>query len=231
MKKALSLALCALLLLALLPALAETQPPFEPIVPLPRVEVELNQPEDITRSLPQTTDVVQITDGVYTITSKGVTISLQAPFGFYGFSQDVAQQMDAYMHVFQNPRAAMEYIFALDLSLFLTAPQSTTQLMYFTRRTQVSEFFVSLLDTASFETALNYFASNVKGDIEVGRVTIKGREFITSREVTNGNQPTLVYFTYQDGAMLGFQLIPDGEQISPEEVELLASFVEMVTFP
>lgn len=223
MKKILTLALCALMLLV--PAAFAQEPPFEPLPPLPPLEVEIIREAGQARSLPVSEEVVDIQQDIFTITSKGVTSKLQVPFGWYGFSQDVARQLDAYMNIFNNPRGAMDYVFALDLSLLLIDSQTNNQMMFFTRANQLSGFFVSMESPETHEAVFAYFSKNAPNSM-AEKLEIAGRPFVKTEEIDSSGTPTLVIFTYHNGVMLGFQLLPEDGAINEGDLQLLSSFVE-----
>lgn len=225
MKKTLTLLVAALVLLAA-PAWGQAaEPPFEALPVLPRLDAPLQSGEAATRSFPQSEDVVLIDLDVFTITSKGVTAKLLTPFGWYGFSQDIAQQLDTYMNVFKDPRAAMNYVFNMDLSLLLIDSQTNLQIMFYTRVNQLSQFFITMGDEAAHQAVFDYFTQNAPG-AKVEKLTVNGLPFVKTEEIGQGGVPNLVYFTYHDGVMLGFQLVPEGDTILPEHTELLQAFIE-----
>lgn len=228
MKKTLTLLLAALMLLSALPALTEALPPDLELPERPgRLEAELNPLGEGTRSAtPQTEDVVEISDGVFRITSKGITVSLSAPFGWHAFSQDVKQQLDDYLYVFNDPRGAMEFVIGHDLSLFALDAQSGDQLLFYTRDSATTRFFNDLQNPEVQALALGYFQKNAPEGHDASAITVKDRAFIRSLELTGAGEQILVIFTYTQGIQVGFQLQPVDGQIGPEDEALLLSFVE-----
>ena len=231
MKRTLALILAALLLTGLIPGLAQSDrlpPEAAQLNPPDKLEAELVQGPDQTRSLPQSNDTVVITDGAFTITSKGVTVTLQAPFGWYAFTQDIKQQLNDYMRVFKDPRAAMEFVINGDLSLFAMDLETSDQLVYYLRESEASLFFRDLQEPGINELAVSYFTENAMEGSQIGELAINGRPFIRTVEIKSSGVPTLVYFTFVSGVMLGFQLDPgDGEVAEADDAVLLA-FVEGV---
>jgi len=229
MKKSLALILSALLLLSLAPSLAQegTLPPEAALIDPPaRAELVLAPLDQQTRSIPQTTDTVVISGDSFTITSKGVTATMLVPFGLYAFSQDVKQQLDDYIFFFKDPRAAMEYVIGNDLSLFLMDPQNGDQLMYYVRQNDASLFFKDLQEEGVQELAVGYFTENAPEGHVISEVVIKGRNFIRSQEISAKGTPLLIYFTYVNGFLAGFQLDPAGQAIDERNEALLLSLAE-----
>lgn len=233
MKRTLALILAAFLLISLVPGLAQTgqlPPEAARLNPVDKLEAELVQGPDQTRSLPLSNDTVVIQNGAFTITSKGVTVTLQAPFGWYAFSQDIKQQLNDYMRVFKDPRSAMEFVINSDLSLFAMDLETSDQIVYYLRESEASLFFRDLQETGVNELAVSYFTENAPEGNQVSELAINGRPFIRSLEIKSSGVPTLVYFTFVSGVMLGFQLDPGDGEVSEADDAILLAFVEGVEF-
>lgn len=230
MKRAFLIALSALLLMALPGALAEVaEPPAVPFERLPPLEVEINPQAGVTRSLPTTEETVVIENGnTFTITSKGITFKQELPFGWFGFSQDVNQQLNDYMSYFKDPRAALDYVFNIDLSLLVLNTANNYQVLVYTRQNDTSKFFGSLSEEATYQTAMAYFQKNFP---DAGIEAIKsdnGNNYVRTVELYESGQYSVIYFTYVNGTMLGFELLTRQEELLPEHEELLLSVVSLV---
>ena len=191
---------------------------------------ELKQSASSVRAaaFPETADKVSIKDGIYTITTRGVTITLELPFGWIGFTQDLKQQMVEYLQYFDDPRALVEALIASSINLLAIEAGSDAQLMVFSEVNGASSLFVDLADADMFEMALTMYQQSAGEGVDITGKAIGDMNFIRSLESGEGGE-YVVYFTMKGGARIGFELLPHGTEVTEAEEELLVELIQAAT--
>lgn len=179
-------------------------------------------------AFPKTEDVVSIKDGAYTITTQGVTIALELPFGWVGFTQDLKQQMVDYLQYFEDPRALVEALIASSINLLAIEAGSDAQLMVFSEVNGASTLFGDLADADMFEMALTMYQQSAGEGVDITGKAIGDMNFIRSLESSEGGE-YVVYFTMKGGARVGFELLPHGTKVTEAEEEVLVELITSAT--
>ena len=234
MKKPLSLLLALALCLTLTSPLAQAAQPTikaSPVAIKERLPEELALTDPGTRSpaaFPITQDVVTIDGGIFIITTNGITAEFQLPFGWQGFTQDIKLQLLDYVNTFDDPRSTVQYLIDRGINLLVNDPASGAIILVFVQRTPLSQLFISLEDEEMFQSALDMYQADSPEGFKREGANMEGLNFIRSLE-PDGEDQLLVYFTYHEGAMIGFQMWLDGEEATPDEELLLSSVIAGTT--
>lgn len=230
MRKLLTLALAMLLASNLTPALAQTAPEAPPVGITVQLPAELKEAFTGTRSsaFPETQDVVSIDGGVFTITTNGITAEIMLPFGWMGFTQDIKLQLMDYANFFNDPRGIVQYLIDSGINFIAQDPDSGGFVFVFVYRNALSELFINLQDEGMFQTAVSMYQEDSGMGFQRKEATIAGHNFIRSLE-PDSEGTLLIYFTYHEGAVIGFQLSLMGEEATPEEEMILAAVIEGTT--
>ena len=175
-------------------------------------------------AFPETADEVSIKDGVYTITTQGVTITLELPFGWIGFTQDLKQQMVEYLQYFEDPRALVEALVASSINLLALEAGSDAQMMVFSEVNAASSLFMDLADADMYEMALGMYQQSAGEGVDITGEVIGDMNFIRSLELGEGYE-YVVYFTMIGGARIGFELLPHGTEVTEAEEEILVDLI------
>ncbi|HSK67815.1 MAG TPA: hypothetical protein VLA21_00975 [Candidatus Limnocylindria bacterium] len=233
MRKTFALALALLLALGAVPALG-AQIDFPEGLPAKGVdaatppELQVNRAAQAARALPVPLDQVSINNGVFTITSLGVTATAEPPFGWVGFTQNLVLQLSDYMNFFNEPATLAQWLIDNRISMLMLDLESSAEIhMYFTQD-QLSQLLGDMEDPAVAEAVLAYYKEQFPGE-ELEVVTLGGRSYI--RNVTNYDAgEKLIYFTFAGGAQVGFQLLSDGQELTEDEEDALLSVLETAVF-
>lgn len=218
MKRMTSLVLALILALGLVAsAAAEQLPPLEGPVGIaerPPFERPDLQGDRASSRFPQPNDTVTIKDGIFTITTKGATIELEAPFGWLVLTQDISKQMADYA-LFGDPLATVSFVIDNDLSI-LALDANNTNLMVYSTADGISAL-VGALDDEMLEFVNTYYGSEAAkiGDTNYARVLEGDR---------------LIYLTFHNGVRIGFQLYMAGTEPTQEETEMLEDFISYVKY-
>lgn len=219
MNKLISMFLALILALGLgVPALAQELPEAGPAGIGERFDALVRQDfqgaRDSTR-FPAPLDTVVIKDGMFTITSLGVTIQLQVPFGWIGLTQDIMQQMVDYA-MMTDPMATLNYLINNKISLLAVEPQTNANLLAFMVSDGLSAI-VQNLDESMVPSVQAVYGGEA--------LVIGDRHFISV--VDNGS---LIYLTFYNGVRVTFETFMAGESPSEDEVDLLTEFVGGIEF-
>lgn len=212
----------SLLILALLLCLAVTAQAAEPAGPAGlAVRPAAQTREDAVGNrggtgFPQPRDTVQIENGVFIITSQGITAEFQVPFGWIGLTQDISKQLTDYA-LMENPLGVLDLLIQNEISLLAVEPQTNANMFAFFVADGVSMLLQDLQIPEMQAIALTTYEGEA---VRVGE-----RSYV--RLIEDG---TLIYFTVLNGVRAGFQLVLAGAEPTPEEEETLAAFVEMTVF-
>lgn len=217
-KALVSLALVLCLLLSS-PALAAQAPsPDGPVGLHPDISIEL-KPDAGTRGssrFPEPYDTVTIEDGVFTITSEGVTIQLQVPFGWIGLSQDISKQMADYA-LMNDPMTVLNALIESRISLLAVEPDSNSNIFVFF----VADGLSALIGDMDTEEMLAIAQSTYGGEA----ISIGDKNYMSVLE-----DDTLIFFTVYKGVRIGYQLLLAGSEATAEETELLTEFVGLAAY-
>ena len=182
-----------------------------------RIPAEVKKDLAATRaSFPKPNDTVAIKDGVITITSSGVTVAFQVPFGWIGLTQDISKQMTDYA-MMTDPLAVLNALINNNISLLAVEPQTNANMFAFFVSDGLSALFSDLQSKEMLDIAVTTYAGEA--------VVVGDRNYISIVE-----DDTLIFFTFYNGVRVGFQLILEGTQPTPDEVEILTAFVEMTQY-
>lgn len=220
MKKLSSLLLAMVLVFNLAGALAVNtlpQPGSQPAGLSVRIPAEVKQDLAGTRaSFPKPNDTVAIKDGVITITSNGVTVEFQVPFGWIGLTQDISKQMTDYA-MMTDPLAVLNALINNNISILAVEPQTNANMFAFFVSDNLSMLFTDLQSKEMLDIALTTYTGTavVAGD----------RNYVSVVE-----DGTLIFFTFYNGVRVAFQLILEGTEPTSDEVEILTAFVEMAKY-
>ncbi len=163
-------------------------------------------------SFPKPNDTVAIKDGVITITSNGVTVEFQVPFGWIGLTQDITKQMTDYA-MMTDPLAVLNALINNNISILAVEPQTNANMFAFFEADNLSMLFNDLQSQEMLDIALTTY---------MGTAVVAGdRNYVSVIE-----DGTLIFFTFYNGVRVGFQLILAGTEPTPEEIETLTAFVE-----
>ncbi|MDD2200311.1 MAG: hypothetical protein PHE08_11350 [Bacteroidales bacterium] len=230
MKMLMALLLAILLAANLIPALAQTSQEAPPVGITATLPAELKEAFTSTRSaaFPVTQDVVSIDGGVFTITTNGITAEFMLPFGWMGFTQDIKLQLMDYANFFNDPRSIAQFLIDGGINLLVEDPDSGAFVFVFVYRNSLSELFINLEDEEMFLTALSMYQEDTGLGYKREAANIAGLNFIRSLE-PDSEGTLLIYFTYHEGAVIGFQLAIMGKEATPEEEMILAAVIEGTT--
>lgn len=176
-------------------------------------------------AMPVTEDIVVIKDGVFTITSSGVTATIEMPFGWMGFTQDLKAQLNDYLNTFKEPRKVVEYLISEGISLIAFDTASEAQIVVFFEIDAASNLFMDLQDPSMFELAVGMYQSNASEGNEVSGVVMSDRNYVRSLNVWQDGS-SLAYITILNGVKAGFELYPQDKKVTDGETEALEALVE-----
>ena len=182
----------------------------------------------VRAGFPKPLDTVTVKDGVITITANGVTLQMQMPFGWLGFTQDLKQQLADYAEMFNDPRAVVEYLISKTISMLAVDTASKSQILLFMQPNTYSGLFEDLQDQESLEMALSLFPNNEELGYVRSSSVVGGMNWLRSFE-PEADYDSLYYFTYFNGIEICFQLMSDGADLLAEEEEALVALIEVRT--
>ena len=180
-------------------------------------------------AFPKTEDAIKIDDGIFIITTNGITAEVMLPFGLLGFTQDLKLQLADYAQNFNDPRGLVQFLIDSGINLLVVDPESGAMVFMFIYRDTYSEILVDLQDQEMFETAQTLYQDDEVLGYKRGSATIGDRNYIRSLE-PDGEENLLIYFTYYDGAAVGFQILLGGAEATAQEEELILSVIEGLAF-
>lgn len=175
-------------------------------------------------AFPKSEDVVAINDGIFSITSNGITAQVMLPFGLIGFTQDLKLQLADYAQSFDDPRSLVQYLIDSGINLLVVDPESGSMVFLFIYRDTYSELLVDLQDQEMYETAQMLYQDDEVLGFKRETAVIGERNYIRSLEA--GEENLLIYFTYYNGASIGFQMSLTGPEATAQEEELMISLME-----
>lgn len=226
MKKYLSLFLCLLLALGAVGALAAENDLSDSVavtVPVVRNLVQLGSP-DVRSAFPETPDKLVLNeDGVYQLTSKGVTLRIQPPFGVLFLTQDMQNQMKDYL-LLNNARGAAETLIANDYNGFYLDPSSGNEILLLLRENALSKLFVN-----SQENFTEFFATvqTILGDNQTAsQVDVNGTSYVYVIETASDGVYHL-YYTIKNGVRVALQAY--AEEWTEEMSQYLLGALEGIT--
>lgn len=167
-------------------------------------------------AFPKPNDTVAIKDGVITITSQGITVEFQVPFGWIGLTQDISKQMTDYA-MMTDPLAVLNALINNSISILAVEPQTNANMFAFFVADGLSALFSDLQSQEMLDIAIATYS---------GSAVVAGeRNYISVVE-----DGTLIFFTFYNGVRVAFQLILAGAEPTADEVETLTAFAEMARY-
>lgn len=182
-----------------------------------RIPAEVKQDLAGSRaSFPKPNDTVAIKDGVITITSGGVTVEFQVPFGWIGLTQDISKQMTDYA-MMTDPLAVLNALINNNISILAVEPQTNANMFAFFDSNTLSALIGDLESKEMLDIAVQTFLGTA--------VVVAGRNYISVIE-----DASLIFFTFHNGVRIAFQILLTGAEPTNEEVEFLTAFVETTKY-
>lgn len=228
MKKSLFLLLCLLLVLGTLSSLAEPAPDLsdsaQVIEPFAPGVAQLN-PQMVRSVFPETQDKLVLgEDGVYQLTSKGVTLHIQPPFGVLFFTQDMQAQIEDYL-LLNNARGMAEYLIEKDYAGMFLDPTTGMELLLLFRENSLSRLFVNSQENFPlfFMTVQDILLDNQTAS----QVDMNGTSYVHITEEADGGAYHL-YYAVKNGIRVALQGF--AEEWTPELEQYLISALEGMTF-
>lgn len=226
MKKLFALFLSLTLLLGALPALAQEGEltADDVLVFSDAPPLKLDLPDEARSNFPTPVDQVTVQDGIITLVSKGLTVTVTPPFGMVTLTQDIAAQVEDYLKM-NDPRGIAEYLIKGDLSLLYYDFATQSQVLMYTRENALSQMFQN--SDEIFDTLLATAQKSAREDTVFSEVTLNDKRYVRQQTAMEGGVRLVVY-AIKNGVLAAFQL--DMLEMTTEREELLYQVVESATF-
>lgn len=226
MKKLFALFLSLTLLLGAVPALAQegelTADDVLVFSDAPPLKIDL--PDEARSNFPTPVDQVTVQDGIITLVSKGLTLTITPPFGIAALTQNIAAQVEDYLKM-NDPRSIAEFLINGDLSILYYDFASHSQILMYTRENALSQMFQNSDET--FDTLLATAQKSAREDTVFSEVTLNDKRYVRQQTAMEGGVRLVVY-AIKDGVLVGFQL--DMLAVTPELEGLMYQVVESAVF-
>jgi len=234
MKKTLAL-LFSLVMLAVPALYALSEIPEESEAALdfpPPIGVKEHLLDGPSRSdLPATEHKVTVAeDGTFTITVSSATFSVQLPFGYRGFTQDLLAQLDDYLNTFKDPRNIVEQLILMEIALLVADLNTGDELQVLVVSDGLSELLVDTGPEEVFKAFADRYLVSVPEGSQREAVVINGRGYLKSTETLSEDSSALAYLTVYGGHKFLFRTYGDGEGVGEAEADALLELIEAMKY-